>query len=74
MMIKKLFLLAALAVAIAFGDYAAEKKKYDTCVAKVRKDYPVPPGNVNEQRQMIQNDCGNPPSPPPQTSPSPKKK
>jgi uncharacterized protein YceK len=34
----------------ATGDYAS-------CVAKVRQDYPVPPGNINAQNQMIANDC-----------------
>jgi hypothetical protein len=64
MSIARFFMLAPLAAVIAFGDYAEDKKKYDACVAKVRKDYPVPPGNANTLRQMIQNDCGNPPTPP----------
>ena len=50
--------------AIAFADYASDKMKYDECVAKVKKDYPVPPGNVNAQNQMIRDECGSPPTPP----------
>lgn len=48
----------------ALADYKADKKKYDDCVAKVKKDYPVPPGNVNARNQMIRNDCGTAPTPP----------
>lgn len=47
-----------------FADYPADKKKYDECVARVRKDYPVPPGNANALSQMIKNECGDPPKPP----------
>jgi len=60
----RLALLTVFASALASGDYAADKKKYDACVAKVKKDYPVPNGNANTQRQMIQMECGNPPTPP----------
>lgn len=64
MTITRVLIAASLASALSFGDYAEDKKKYDACVAKVKKDYPVPPGNANTLRQMIQNDCGNPPVPP----------
>jgi hypothetical protein len=57
--------LVALMATTLFADYAEDKKKYDACVAKVKKDYPVPPGNVNAQKQMIENECGKPPTPPP---------
>ena len=64
MRISVLILVAALAHTATGGDYEADKKKYEACVAKVKKDYPVPPGNVNAQTEMIQNDCGSPPVPP----------
>lgn len=57
-------LLLGLIPLVAFADYASDKKKYDECVKKVKKDYPVPNGNVNTQRQLIQQECGNPPTPP----------
>ena len=63
----KLVAILALLIAVpsvAFGDYPADKKKYDDCVAKVKKDYPVPNGNINTQNRMIQDECGNPPQPP----------
>lgn len=62
--IASVFLVWSLASAVALADYDADKKKYDRCVAKVKKDYPVPPGNVNAQKQLIREDCGNPPTPP----------
>lgn len=64
MTISKLVFLTSLTSAICFGDYAADKKKYDACVAKVKKDYPVPNGNINTQKQMIEQDCGKAPTPP----------
>ncbi len=60
----RLITILAFSLAVCFGDYASDKKKYDECVAKVKKDYPVPNGNANTQRQMIQMECGNPPTPP----------
>jgi hypothetical protein len=55
MKIAKLFLLAAFVPAVALGDYAADKKKYDECVAIQKRAYPVPPnipywveGNIRE--------------------------
>ena len=61
---KLLFLLLPLVPAVVSADYAADKKKYDECVAKVKKDYPVPPGNVNARNQLIKNECGEAPTPP----------
>ena len=43
MKIAKLFFLAAIVPAVAFADYAADKKKYDECVATQRLAFPVPP-------------------------------
>ena len=57
-------LIAALIPIAGFAGYAEDKKKYDECAAKVRKDYPVPPGNVNALNQLIVRECGNPPQPP----------
>ena len=34
------------------------QETYSECVARVKRDYPVPPGNINEQNQMIRVDCG----------------
>ncbi len=55
MKIAKLFFLAAVVPAAALGDYAADRKKYDECVATQRLAYPVPPnipywveGNIRE--------------------------
>lgn len=31
--------------------------EYDKCVEKVKRDYPVPPGNINAQNQMIEQEC-----------------
>lgn len=53
-------LLASIVPAIALAS-SEEKKEYDDCVARVKKDYPVPPGNVNAQNQMIRQECGSPP-------------
>lgn len=61
---KLLFLLLLLVAVVASADYKEDKKKYDDCVAKIKKDYPVPPGNVNELKQLIKNDCGEAPKPP----------
>ena len=33
---------------------------YAQCVARVKKEYPVPPGNVNTQKQLIELECGTP--------------
>jgi hypothetical protein len=64
MNLTTLVMLAVLAPTVAIGDYPADKKKYDACVAKVKKDYPVPNGNINTQRQLIKDECGDPPQPP----------
>ena len=66
---KLLPLLLLFVGSVASADYKADKKKYDDCVAKTKKDYPVPPGNVNEQKQLIKNDCGDAPKPPDQPKP-----
>lgn len=33
-------------------------ENYAQCVARVKRDYPVPPGNINTQNQMISDECG----------------
>lgn len=35
----------------------AAKDDYSSCVDRVKRDYPVPPGNINAQRQMIEVEC-----------------
>ena len=71
---RLLLILLPLVPAVASADYEADKKKYDACVAKVKKDYPVPPGNVNAQNQMIKDECGEAPKKPepPKPPPAPK--
>lgn len=62
-MIRASTLLVAL-VALSFlvtdasAADTAKLKEYKACVAKVKKDYPVPPGNVNTRNQMIKQECG----------------
>jgi hypothetical protein len=74
MLIEPLLLIIVLSHTAVSGDYGADKKKYDACVAQVKKDYPVPNGNVNTQKAMIQHDCGSPPVPPKTPPKTPPKK
>lgn len=66
-MMKKHFISAATLVALlaisspVSAEDSPELKKWKECVAKVKKDYPVPPGNVNTQKQMIEQECGKKP-------------
>ena len=60
MKIAKLFFLATIVPAVAFADYAADKKKYDECVATQRLAFPVPPnipywveGNIREACGLV---------------------
>ena len=45
---------------VPYGRAASKgnKESYAECVARVKRDYPVPPGNINEQNQMIKEECG----------------
>jgi len=58
MKVAKLLLLAALVPAVALANYEEEKKKYDECVAKVKRDYPLPPASINALKQLIASLCG----------------
>jgi hypothetical protein len=49
---------AAAGVLLVTGVGAAHAETYAECVARVKKDYPVPPGNINAQKQMIEQECG----------------
>ncbi len=40
------------------SDASTSGETYAQCVARVKKDYPVPPGNVNAQKQKIELECG----------------
>jgi hypothetical protein len=40
------------------------KETYAQCVARVKREYPVPPGNINEQNQLIEQECGDLPHDP----------
>ena len=64
MKIAKLFLLVAFIPAVALADYEEDKKKYDECVAKVKRDYPLPPASINALKQLIASLCGPAPTPP----------
>ena len=64
MKIARLFLLVAFVPAVALGDYESDKKKYDECVAKVKRDYPLPPASMNALKQLIVSLCGAAPTPP----------
>lgn len=64
MKIARLFLLVAFVPAVALGDYEEDKKKYDDCVAKVKRDYPLPPASINALKQLIASLCGPAPTPP----------
>lgn len=50
------------AVTPVFAADTPELKKWKECAAKVRKDYPVPPGNINALNQLIKEQCGDRPS------------
>jgi hypothetical protein len=63
-LVYTMLLVAGLIPSVALADYAADKKKYDECVTQVKKDYPVPPGNINAQNQMVRETCGSAPTPP----------
>jgi hypothetical protein len=58
------FLLVAFVPSVALGDYEEDKKKYDDCVAKVKRDYPLPPASINALKQLIVSLCGAAPTPP----------
>lgn len=64
MRIARLFLLVAFIPAVALADYEADKKKYDDCVAKVKRDYPLPPASINALKQLVASLCGTAPTPP----------
>lgn len=54
--------LPLMAFECSFGGQKEEgtgnKSARQQCIDRVRRDYPVPPGNVNEQNQMIRDECG----------------
>lgn len=60
-MLGAALVLATAAPAVA-QDRMQAMKAWKECMANVRKDYPVPPGNMNELNQRIQNQCGPRPS------------
>lgn len=56
-------IFAAAQPAAAQGkDKMTAMKAWKECMQNVRRDYPVPPGNMNELNQRIQNQCGPRPS------------
>ncbi len=65
MKIARLLLLVSFYPVGALADYQADKKKYDECVAKVKKEYSLPPASVNPAKQSIASLCGPAPTPPP---------
>ena len=52
MTIARLFLLVALFPTVVLADYDADKKQYDECVAKVKKDHALPPASINALKQI----------------------
>jgi len=64
MKIAKLFLLVAFVPAVALADYEEDKKKYDECVAKVKRDHALPPASINALKQLVVSLCGPAPKPP----------
>ncbi len=64
MKIAKLFLLVAFVPAVALADYEEDKKKYDECVAKVKRDHALPPASINALKQLVASLCGPAPKPP----------
>ena len=64
MKIAKLFLLVACIPAVALADYEEDKKKYDECVAKVKRDHVLPPASINALKQLVASLCGPAPKPP----------
>ena len=64
MKLAKLSLLVAFVPTVALADYEDEKKKYDECVAKVKKDHALPPASINALKQLVASLCGPAPKPP----------
>ena len=64
MKIAKLFLLVTFVPAVALADYEDDKKKYDECVAKVKRDHALPPASINALKQLVASLCGPAPKPP----------
>ncbi len=64
MKIAKLFLLIAFVPGVALGDYEVDKKKYDECVEKVKKEHALPPASINALKQLVVSLCGPAPKPP----------
>ena len=55
---KTLKFLAVSAVVLSLSGCLEESKdEKESCADRVRKEYKVPPGNVNTQNQMIQMQC-----------------
>ena len=64
MKIAKVFLLIAFVPSVALADYEEDKKKYDECVAKVKREYVLAPASINALRQLVISLCGQAPKPP----------
>jgi hypothetical protein len=64
MTIARLFLLLAFFPTVVLADYEADKKQYDECVAKVKRDHALPPASINALKQLILSLCGEAPKPP----------
>ncbi len=64
MKIAKAFFLVAFVPSVALADYEEDKKKYDECVAKVKRDHVLPPASMNALKQLVFSLCGQAPKPP----------
>lgn len=62
MALSAALLFAGAVPADAQGDRMQAMKAWKECMTNVRKAYPVPPGNMNELNQRIQDQCGPRPS------------
>lgn len=49
---------------VALADYDEDKKKYDECVEKVKKEHALPPASMNALKQLVLSLCGPAPKPP----------
>lgn len=57
-----LVLAASVPAAAQDNDRMAAMKAWKDCMTSVRKNYPVPPGTMNELNQRIKEQCGPRPS------------
>jgi hypothetical protein len=57
--VKNLAICMLLSVGLSGCWETDSKTSQQSCEEKIKKDYPVPPGNINAQKQMIEQECHN---------------